>query len=112
MWQLVCTDDLLVARHEITWGEAAHDYERQLLAAFAEMHDGRRLLANPHRLTVRPRANVQFGSFHGWESVADDVELAALAAGAVAGKSSNSQPSYARANERPVAQRELGRALR
>jgi hypothetical protein len=29
-----------------TWDEAARDYERRLLAAFAEQHDGRRPFAN------------------------------------------------------------------
>ena len=46
IWQLPDADDLLVAWHEITWAEAARDYERRLLAAFAEKHDGRRLFAN------------------------------------------------------------------
>jgi hypothetical protein len=46
IWQLADVDDLLVAWHEITWGETARDYERRLLAAFAEMHDGRRPFAN------------------------------------------------------------------
>jgi hypothetical protein len=46
IWQLADADDLLVAWHEITWDEAAHDYERRLLAAFAEMHNGRRPFAN------------------------------------------------------------------
>ena len=46
IWQLADADHLLVAWHEITWGEAARDYERRLLAAFAEMHHGRRPFAN------------------------------------------------------------------
>lgn len=46
IWQLADSEDLLVAWQEITWGEAARDYERRLLAAFAEMHDGRRPFAN------------------------------------------------------------------
>lgn len=46
IWQLADADELLVAWHEITWGEAARDYERRLLAAFAELHDGRRPFAN------------------------------------------------------------------
>lgn len=46
IWQLADAGDLLVAWHEITWGEAARDYERRLLAAFAEQRSGRRPFAN------------------------------------------------------------------
>jgi hypothetical protein len=46
IWQLADADDLLVAWHEITWAEAARDYERRLLRAFVEQHDGRRPFAN------------------------------------------------------------------
>jgi hypothetical protein len=45
-WQLADADDLLVAWHEITWAEAAREYERRLLRAFVEQHDGRRPFAN------------------------------------------------------------------
>jgi hypothetical protein len=46
IWQLADAGDLLVAWHDITWDEAARDYERRLLAAFAEQHGGRRPFAN------------------------------------------------------------------
>jgi hypothetical protein len=46
IWHLTDADGLLVAWHEITWGETARDYERRLLAAFAETHNGRRPFAN------------------------------------------------------------------
>jgi hypothetical protein len=46
IWQLADADELLVAWHEITWAEAARDYERRLLSAFAGQHDGRRPFAN------------------------------------------------------------------
>jgi hypothetical protein len=46
IWQLADADTLLVAWHAITWDEAARDFERRLLAAFAEQHDGRRPFAN------------------------------------------------------------------
>ena len=46
IWQLADADDLLVAWREITWAEAARDYERRLLSAFTEQHDGRRPFAN------------------------------------------------------------------
>jgi hypothetical protein len=39
-------DKLLVTWHAVTWDEAARDYERRLLAAFVEQHDGRRPFAN------------------------------------------------------------------
>jgi hypothetical protein len=54
-WQLADADKLLVA-----WDEAARDYERRLLVAFAEQHDGRRPFANAHRLTGRRRASSHF----------------------------------------------------
>jgi hypothetical protein len=38
--QLADADELLVAWHEITWAEAARDYERRLLRAFAGQYDG------------------------------------------------------------------------
>lgn len=46
IWQLADADDLLVAWHEITRAGAARDYERRLLRAFVEQHDGRRPFAN------------------------------------------------------------------
>jgi hypothetical protein len=46
IWQLADADNLVVAWHEITWAEAARDYERRLLSAFAKQHDGRRPFAN------------------------------------------------------------------
>jgi hypothetical protein len=46
IWQLADADDLVVAWHEITWAEAARDYERRLLSLFAEQHGGRRPFAN------------------------------------------------------------------
>jgi hypothetical protein len=46
IWQLADANDLLVAWHEITWREAASDYERRLLTLFAELHDRRRPFAN------------------------------------------------------------------
>jgi hypothetical protein len=46
IWQLADADTLLVGWHAITWDEAARDFERRLLAAFAEQHDGRRPFAN------------------------------------------------------------------
>ena len=46
IWQLADADELLVAWHEITWAEAARDYERRLLRAFGGQHDGRRPFAN------------------------------------------------------------------
>jgi hypothetical protein len=46
IWQLADADKLLVAWHAVTWDEAARDYERRLLAAFVEQHDGRRPFAN------------------------------------------------------------------
>jgi hypothetical protein len=46
IWQLADADELLVAWRSITWDEAARDFERRLLAAFAEQHDGRRPFAN------------------------------------------------------------------
>lgn len=46
IWQLTDADELLVAWHEITWAEAAREYERRLLSAFAGQHDARRPFAN------------------------------------------------------------------
>lgn len=46
IWQLADANELLVAWHEIAWEEAARGYERRLLSAFAEQHDGRRPFAN------------------------------------------------------------------
>lgn len=46
IWQLADADRLLVAWHVVTWDETARDYERRLLARFAELHDGRRPFAN------------------------------------------------------------------
>lgn len=46
IWQLADADTLLVAWHVVSWGETARDYEKRLLARFAEVHDGRRPFAN------------------------------------------------------------------
>lgn len=46
IWQLGDVDEFLVAWHPITWEEKARDYEKRLLARFAELHDGRRPFAN------------------------------------------------------------------
>jgi hypothetical protein len=46
IWQLADSDVLLVAWHAITWAEAVRDYEKRLLAHFAELHNGRRPFAN------------------------------------------------------------------
>jgi hypothetical protein len=46
IWQLADADKLLVAWHVVTWDETARDYERRLLARFAELHDGHRPFAN------------------------------------------------------------------
>jgi hypothetical protein len=46
IWQLADSPDLLVAWHEIAWGETARDYERRLLVHFAALHAGARPFAN------------------------------------------------------------------
>jgi hypothetical protein len=46
IWQLVDSDELLVAWHAISWDEAAREYEKRLLARFGELGDGRRPFAN------------------------------------------------------------------
>lgn len=46
IWQLADSAELLVAWHEITWPEKARDYEKRLLACFAEHHDDGRPFAN------------------------------------------------------------------
>jgi hypothetical protein len=46
LWQLADSADLLVAWHAIAWSEAARDYEKRLLARFAELHAGARPFAN------------------------------------------------------------------
>jgi len=46
IWQLADSADLLVAWHAISWTEAAREYERRLLAQFAELHNGSRPFAN------------------------------------------------------------------
>jgi hypothetical protein len=58
IWQLVDADDLLVAWHEITWTEAARDYERRLLRLFAEQQGSRRPFAN---LTGSPSPTSESG---------------------------------------------------
>jgi hypothetical protein len=45
IWQLADVERLLVAWHPITWDETAREYERRLLARFADIH-GRRPFAN------------------------------------------------------------------
>jgi hypothetical protein len=46
IWQLADSADTLVAWHAISWAEVARDYEKRLLAHFAELHDGSRPFAN------------------------------------------------------------------
>ena len=46
IWQLDDTDQLLVAWHAINWSEDAREYEKRLLAHFADLHDNRRPFAN------------------------------------------------------------------
>lgn len=41
IWQLADSDDLLVAWHAISWVEVAREYERRLMARFAELHGAR-----------------------------------------------------------------------
>ncbi|MGO9753296.1 MAG: hypothetical protein ACLP8S_30775 [Solirubrobacteraceae bacterium] len=41
IWQLAGAADLLVAWHPISWGEPAREYEKRLLALFAEIHGAR-----------------------------------------------------------------------
>lgn len=46
IWQLAGAGNLLVAWRAITWTEPPRDFEKRLLARFAELHDGRRPFAN------------------------------------------------------------------
>jgi len=46
IWQLADSDELLVAWHEVSWMETARDYEKRLLAHFAQLHGGARPYAN------------------------------------------------------------------
>lgn len=46
IWQLADSDELLVAWHTVSWEESARDYEKRLLARFAELHNGARPFAN------------------------------------------------------------------
>jgi hypothetical protein len=46
IWQLADSGELLVAWHAISWGELARDYEKRLLAHFADLHGGTRPFAN------------------------------------------------------------------
>lgn len=46
IWQLLDSDQLLVAWHAISWAELARDYEKRLLAHFAGLHGGVRPFAN------------------------------------------------------------------
>jgi hypothetical protein len=46
IWQLPDVEELLVAWHPITWGEAAREYEQRLMRYFAECHGGARPFAN------------------------------------------------------------------
>lgn len=46
IWQLANSNKLLVAWHAISWTELARDYEKRLLAHFAELHGGARPFAN------------------------------------------------------------------
>lgn len=46
IWQLADASEVLVAWHGISWDEVARDYERRLMAHFAELHGGARPFAN------------------------------------------------------------------
>jgi hypothetical protein len=46
IWQLADSADLLVTWHEIAWDELAREYEKRLLARFAELNSGARPFAN------------------------------------------------------------------
>jgi hypothetical protein len=46
IWQLADSSELLVAWHAISWKELARDYEKRLLARFADLHEGARPFAN------------------------------------------------------------------
>jgi hypothetical protein len=46
IWQLVDSAELLVAWHSLSWEETARDYEKRLLARFAELHANARPFAN------------------------------------------------------------------
>lgn len=46
IWQLADSHDLWVAWHAIQWAETAREYERRLLAHFADLHGGQRPFAN------------------------------------------------------------------
>jgi hypothetical protein len=49
IWQLANANDLMVAWHPITWTETAREYEKRLLARFAELHHGMLPFANLSR---------------------------------------------------------------
>lgn len=46
IWQLADAGEQLVAWHAITWTEQAREYEKRLLARFADLHGGVRPFAN------------------------------------------------------------------
>lgn len=46
IWQLADSGALVVAWHAICWQESAREYEKRLLARFAETHGGMRPFAN------------------------------------------------------------------
>jgi hypothetical protein len=46
IWQLADAGELLIAWHAVTWDETARQYEKRLLAHFADLDDGRRPFAN------------------------------------------------------------------
>src|SRR5205807_3252231 len=46
IWQLADSGELVVAWHAISWDELAREYEKRLLAHFAELHGGVRPFAN------------------------------------------------------------------
>ena len=46
IWQLADSDELLIAWHAVTWAETGRQYEKRLIAHFADLHDGRRPFAN------------------------------------------------------------------
>jgi hypothetical protein len=46
IWQLADSNELLVAWHEITWGESPGVYEKRLVAEFERLHGGAAPFAN------------------------------------------------------------------
>jgi hypothetical protein len=46
IWQLADSSESLIAWHVISWEESARDYERRLLARFADLHGGAKPFAN------------------------------------------------------------------